>query len=425
MHWGLQIMKVFLVLLKKDLKLVFRDIKTVVILALAPFLFIALFSGVVEILLDEDDYVKPFEIALADGENSIRTRILIEQLKGTGIFSDMLVVSEEEAREMVHSSKVPAAVIIPPGFTSSIEVGENKPVEIVGSTSNPYQARIVYNIIGSAATMVSAGQAAVNTIYHYDRLAGMKGGDLDRRFDETLAEVMNMAISRRRFFTKIPAPAGYDVTPGEYLAAAALSIFLMFAGLPAAKMFIAEKNTGVFTRVVSARAKTYQVLASKILMTLFMGIIQFSAVFVLTYFFMGVYWEGNIPLAVAVTLATLFSVLCWAALVAVISPSPASADMIGSLGIIIIAIIGGCIYPLHSLPDAIRGLSPLMVSRWTMEGYMAVFSGTGGFNITRYLVLIMGTGLLFLAVALCIGAFKAVGIRILDYSRRAHGGKRG
>jgi ABC-2 type transport system permease protein len=400
-------MNAFLAILKKDLLQLLKDKKAVVLLALTPFIFIVLFSGVARVLTEDSEYIKPFEIALADGENSIRTSILIEQLKGTGIFSNIRFTTGEEARDMVHGGQVPAAIIIPPGFTSSVAVGENKPVEVVGNALYPYQARIVYNIIESAAAMVSAGQAAVNTIYHYDVLAGLEGGDINERFNEAVGEVLDMAISRRRIFSRIPGPAGYDVTPYEYLTAAALSMFLMFSGLPAARMFITEKNTGVYTRIVSSAAKPFHVMASKIVVTLLIGIIQFGTVFVLTLTVLGNYWKGNIPAVIGITLSALLSAVCWSALVVSVSATPASAEMIGSLGTILLTIAGGGIYPLHRLPDAIRGLSSFTVGRWVMEGYMAVFSGFKGISALRYSGAILGAGLLLLVASLLIEAIKS------------------
>jgi ABC-2 type transport system permease protein len=399
-------MNAFIAILKKDLLQMYKDKKAMVFLALTPFIFIVLFSGVTRALMEDSEYIKPFEIALADGENSIRTRVLIEQLKSIEIFSGVHSTTEEEARDMVNAGKVPVAVIIPPGFTSSIEVGENKPVEVVGSALYPYQARLVYNIIESAAAMVSAGQAAVNTIYYYDMMAGIDDGDINERFDETVREVLDMAISRRRIFKKIPGPAGYDVTPYEYLTAAALSMFLMFSGLPAAKMFIAERNTGVYKRIVSSAAKPYHVMASKIVVTLLIGIVQFGTVFILTLTVLGNYWKGDITATISITLAALVSVVCWSALVASISSTPASAEMNGSLGIILMSTIGGGIYPLHRLPDAIRALSPFTANRWIMEGYMAVFSGLKGNNASVYSAAILKAGLLLLMAALLIEAVK-------------------
>ena len=170
-------MNAFLAILKKDLLQLLKDKKAVVLLALTPFIFIVLFSGVARVLTEDSEYIKPFEIALADGENSIRTSILIEQLKGTGIFSNIRFTTGEEARDMVHGGQVPAAIIIPPGFTSSVAVGENKPSKL-SAAPYPYQARIVYNIIESAAAMVSAGQAAVNTIYRMMCWPGWKAAIL-------------------------------------------------------------------------------------------------------------------------------------------------------------------------------------------------------------------------------------------------------
>ena len=144
--------------------------------------------------------------------------------------------------------------------------------------------------------------------------------------------------------------------------------------------------------------------ASKIVVTLLIGIIQFGTVFVLTLTVLGNYWKGNIPAVIGITLSALLSAVCWSALVVSVSATPASAEMIGSLGTILLTIAGGGIYPLHRLPDAIRGLSSFTVGRWVMEGYMAVFSGFS--DRLRYSGTIWG-GLLLL-VASCLVSYKVM-----------------
>ena len=118
-------MNAFLAILKKDLLQLLKDKKAVVLLALTPFIFIVLFSGVARVLTEDSEYIKPFEIALADGENSIRTSILIEQLKGTG-FSVIFASRPGRGKDMVRGRRGTGRNYNTARFTSSVAVGENK-----------------------------------------------------------------------------------------------------------------------------------------------------------------------------------------------------------------------------------------------------------------------------------------------------------
>ncbi len=400
-------MGVFIALVKKDIKLVFADVKAVVMMIFVPFLFIALFSGVADSLMEDAHFIKPFDIAVADKEDSVMTRILIEQLKGTGMFSNLITADEDTCRRMVSGNEVAAAVVIPEDFTSSIDMGENKPVEVIGNLKQSFRARIVYNIIDSASTLVCAGQASMNTVYHYDKEAGIRNRELWDRFQETADQMLRFAVTRRSFFAETAGVRVFDVTPGEYMTAALLSVFLMFTGLPVARIQIYERVSGVHARILTPMAGNLRILASKTVVTFFAGGIQFMVVFAASWFFLGNYWRGSISAALQITLAVLFSVSCWAVLVASVSSTPAAADMTGSLGILLMAAAGGSIYPLHRMPEAVRYISGITVNRWAMEGYMSVFSSTGGVDTSRYVLYIAGVGALMLAVSLLAEAVRA------------------
>lgn len=395
-------MTVFLTLLKNDMRLFLKDWKALILLLVMPFLFINLFIYALSPYLNNSRFIEPFEIALADNEDTAQTRILARQLEEIGIFKKIRRVSEDEARELVGKGEVAAAIIIPPEFTHSIAVGENKPVTVLGSKAMPLQSHVVKNLVQSAANLVSAGQSAINAIYYYNSKAGLDRKELDREFSKSTSKFFLEMLSRNEMFSHIEGMPGFDATPAEYFTAALITVFLMFSGMPAMKMIVNEKCMGIIRRLRASSVRTWQIVLSKMILSTAVSFFQLVAVIILTLIFLKTYWgssPGNIILLFS---GIIFAVSAWSVFVSSISPTPAAADIVGNLGILLMAIVGGSIYPLSSMPEFIRDLSRFTINRWAMEGFMVVFSGNNALNIEVYIYALIVIGCVLLAASAAV-----------------------
>lgn len=392
----------FLTILKNDIKLFFRDWKAVVLVIAMPFLFICLFVYALSPYLNKSSLMEPFAVALVDNEDTVQTRVLTKQLDEIQVFREVLRVDEAEAKELIRQNRVGAAVIIPAGFSDSVLSGENKPVTVIGNRAMPLQSFVVKNLIQSAANLVSAGQSAINTIYHYNEKAGLKGKELEKEFNDSTMKIFLEALSRNEIFSQLEASSNFDLTPMEYFTAALMVIFLMFAGMPGMKMLVTERSMGITRRISASPVKMWQVVLSKFLVSLILSVIQFAVIIALTSIIFKNYWGSpvkNIPMLFG---GIIFAVSAWSVFVSAVSKTPASADIIGNLGILLMAVIGGSIYPLSSMPGFVRSLSKLTINRWAMDGFMVIFSGNDALSVANYVypLLLIGGVLLLLSVPL-------------------------
>lgn len=398
----------FAALLKNDIRLYVRDWKACILLLAAPVLFIYFFTSVLSPYINKSSFIEPFPIAVVDMEDTTQTRMLIRQVEEVGIFSETEVLSEADAIDRLSGEQIGGIIVIPKNFTESIAEGENKPVTVIGSSSMPLKAYIVKNVAQSAANLVSAAQSAIIAIYHYDKAAGFSGKELDTRFNNAVADFFLASLARNEVFTDPEEAPQYSLTPVEYFTAALIVIFMMFAGMPAMKMLVTEKSEGVTGRLYTAPVGMWKVVLSKLLVSALLLSIQFGIIIFFTSTVFHNYWGAPFKNVIMLFTALIFAVSSWSVFVASISTSPACADIIGNLGILLMAIIGGNIYPLSSMPIAVRKISRLTITRWAMDGFMVLFSGNDAASTLVYaLVLSMISFVLFI--------FSAV---IMKFSKR-------
>ncbi len=398
----------FLTLLKNDIRLFLKDWKACLLLLVAPLLFISYFTYVLTPYLNKSSFIEPFPVALVDLENTIQTRMLENQLKEISIFSEIRRLDEDAAIDQLSDKKVGGIIIIPPDLTTSISFGENKPVTVVGSSAMPLQAYVVKNIVQSAADLVSAAQSAIITIYHYDREAGLSGSELDARYNNAIMEYMLEALARNEIFLNSGADTDYSLTPVEYFTAALIVVFMMFAGMPAMKMLTMERSVGITRRLSATPVKVWMVVLSKLIVSVMLLTLQFFIIIIFTSKVFSSYWGAPVRNILMLFGAIILAVSAWSVFVASISSSPASADVIGNLGILLMAVVGGSIYPLSSMPRFMRGLSRLTINRWAMDGFMVLFSGNDA----------AGTGLYSLVLAMMSCILMAASILIMKFARR-------
>lgn len=390
----------FAALLKNDIRLFLRDWKACVLLLAVPLLFISFFTYALTPYLNKSSFIEPFPIALVDMENTTQTRMLAKQLDEIGIFSEIQRLDEDTAMQKLSDKRVSAVVIIPRDFTGSIAAGENRPVSVVGSSAMPLQAYVVKNVIQSAANLVSAAQSAIITIYHYDKIAGLSGIELETRYNNAITDYFLEALARNEVFSSTDAAPQYSLTPVEYFTAALIVVFMMFAGMPGMKMLVTERSEGITRRLSASPVRMWKVLLSKLLVSAMLLVLQFSSIIVITSVLFNNYWGAPVKDILLLFGGLILAVSAWSVFVAAVSSSPASADIIGNLGILLMAVVGGSIYPLSSMPGFIRGISRLTINRWAMDGFMVLFSGNNAASTGVYALMLTVMGsVLFTASA--------------------------
>jgi ABC-2 type transport system permease protein len=179
-------------------------------------------------------------------------------------------------------------------------------------------------------------------------------------------------------------------------------IFLMFAGMPGLKMIVSERSCGITRRFMSTPVKMRHIILSKFLVSIILSIIQFAIIIILTSFIFKNYWGTSLKNILLLFGGIIFAVSAWSIFVSSISRTPASADVIGNLGILLMAVIGGSIYPLSSMPGFVRSMSNLTINKWAMDGFMVIFSGNEGLNVLNqtYVLLIIGVVMLSVSVGI-------------------------
>jgi ABC-2 type transport system permease protein len=161
-------------------------------------------------------------------------------------------------------------------------------------------------------------------------------------------------------------------------------IFGMFlVVMPISALFIVERRDGTLARLVSLQVPFSMLLLGKVgpffVVNLAQAALMFAAGKTL------VPWLGGESLALParwdllalVTACTSLAAIGWGLLVAVSSRTLEQATVIGGVGTILVAAIGGIMVPRFVMPEAMQTLVDLSPMAWALEGFHAVMLRQG------------------------------------------------
>ena len=161
-------------------------------------------------------------------------------------------------------------------------------------------------------------------------------------------------------------------------------IFGMFCVvMPISALFIVERRDRTLARLVSLRVPFAMLLAGKVGPFFVINLVQ--AVLMLAAGRFLVPWLGGESLALpprwdllaVVTASTSLAAIGWGLLVAVASRTTEQATVIGGLGIILAAALGGIMVPRFVMPRSMQPWTELSPMAWALDGFHAVMLRQG------------------------------------------------
>lgn len=154
---------------------------------------------------------------------------------------------------------------------------------------------------------------------------------------------------------------------------------LFFLVIPVSGSIIAEKSSGTFVRLKSFPNGILPFMAGKTFIFLIVGSIQVFLMGLLAWWLFPVWFDLSppeinkaFPIIVLTTLTTVLSALGFGMVAGSFSRSHGQAAMLGSVIVVMLAVISGTFFPIQWLPDPVRTVSYLSPLRWGIDNYLEI-----------------------------------------------------
>ena len=361
----------FITIFKNDLKIMVKDIKALLMLLVMPVIIILIFATALAPIIEHNKFIEPFRIVLVDNDKSPWTGLLASQLRNLDIIEKIIFADEEEARRLIEKDEAAAAIIIPENLSESIDYWEPQAGKVLGSSTKYLESRLVKNIGLVGSDTVSSGLASLSVIYDIETEKGYAFeealGEINKAFDAFVDLVLN-----RKAVISEKKSDKHDTDPVIYYAMSLMSVFIMFSSIPCMKLLTDERRLGILSRLNASPVKSFQTAASKLLLSFLISAVQFIIILIFVRIVDRNSVASSITGMIPVFLVTSLASGAFSVFVASISSTGSAADLIANLSILLMAIAGGSLYPLSSLPAICRKLSVLTINRWSAQGFLNV-----------------------------------------------------
>ncbi|MGI8432966.1 MAG: ABC transporter permease, partial [Chthoniobacterales bacterium] len=149
-------------------------------------------------------------------------------------------------------------------------------------------------------------------------------------------------------------------------------MFLLFSLAGAATSLFDEKKAGLFQRLLSAPVRRTQILWSKYLFGMLIGLVQLGVLFFAGHLLFGIDIASNLGNLFLICLAASTACVAFGMLLAAVAPTSAAANGLGTFLILTMSAIGGAWFPPSLMPEFIQHLSKLTIVYWSIEGFIQV-----------------------------------------------------
>jgi ABC-2 type transport system permease protein len=347
--------------IQKDVWLLLRDRGALISLFLLPIIFIVAFGSMFRF---GGDSGKPRAIALWHAPGDARGEAIARTLAATDGFTAVAVDTADEVRRRVASETNDAGLVVPAGG----------PVELVIDLAAPVQVR--GPIQGALTGVVMRAMAPVSL----DKLPPL----VEARSPPGVAHPLEHITA-------------FQVTvPGNAV------LFGFFIALTTAMSFVTERRIGTWRRLLAAPVPRWQALLATLVPYFIVGCTQLAFLFGIGAFGFGMHVAGSVAALALLSLAVVLCAVCLGLAFAAFATTEKQLGGVGSVVLMIMGLLGGCMFPRLIMPDAMRSIGHIVPHSWALDGYYDVLvrQGTTITDIAPSLVALLGFAVLFAALGL-------------------------
>jgi len=392
-------MRPLLALWEKEWLALSRDVHGLAVLFLMPAAFIVVMSLALSDVF-EGGAARQTDFAVVSGDEALAGQFA-RGLAGDGFRATPAPADAAAARASVRHAKHKLVVIVPPEFRKALATPPN------GKNAPPALALLADPAL--PPTQLVAFQQRLLGV-----ALGLRMGEAMRGAGSPVdASALDLKQAAKLYVevvggTRRPSSVQQNVP-------AWLIFGMFFVVMPISSLFIVERRDGPLARLTSLQVPFSMLLLGKVgpffVINLLQTALMLAAGKTLVPWFGGEALElpSRWDLVGAVAACTSLAAIGWGLAVAVCARTLEQATVIGGVGNILAAAIGGIMVPRFVMPEGMQTLADLSPMAWALDGFHAVMLRQGdAADIASPCLKLLALALVLLAAALWVHSRRRV-----------------
>jgi len=179
-------------------------------------------------------------------------------------------------------------------------------------------------------------------------------------------------------------------------------MFLLFSLTGAATSMFEEKQEGTLKRILCMPISRSQILWSKYLYSIMLGLVQLMVLFFFSWILFDVSVFSNFGNLMIVMVASAAAAVSFGMAITSVAKTLSQASGFSTLFILVMSALGGSWFPVSLLPDWMQHLSKATITYWSVEAFLQVLWRQADF------MAILPNVLVLLLIALLINSYALI-----------------
>jgi len=349
------------------IKLTLKDRGALIWMFLAPIIF----AGVMILVFgnaDKSTGEAKYPIDIVDEDKGHNAAMLQELLKQDKTF-ELINSDYQKARQNIQNGKTVLGLVIPAGFSQSIDEGKVQKLEVLKLQDNDNtiaMMAIVENYIYQLKLGVTAGNETEAQLTARKLIPAEEG--------QTVKGKVQAAFLTKMESTKI----GYQatkLTPANMklnaLSSAAIGVFVMFIMFfvsGGAGSILEEKETGTWGRLLATPTGNNSILGGFILGSFLIGWIQTGVLILVSRYIFHVNWGSSSGGLILLFSSFLLAIIGLGTALASLVKSRGQLSALTTIIVMPTSLIAGCMWPRDFMPESVQKIADFVPQSWVLKG---------------------------------------------------------
>lgn len=361
----------------KDAIIRFASSSELLFFIILPLVFTFLLAGGTPSGNPSNNRVRLVVVDLAN--TSVSQEIINELDKSTAVYPE--TISLEDAEDEFSARRVSAVLVIPAGL--DLPAIQNGSAELdFRQQPNDMDASIAQRAVQTAIRRVSSTVNAANMAVEEAEARGTFESSMDEQayFEDALqlAKDLQEDTPERINIIEGTTPDSVDYDPRANSSAGQLVTWVFIPLFGISGLFAYERQQGTLRRILTTPTSKTTYLLGTISGQVVMALVQMSLLILFGMFVLQLKW-GQEPLAlfVLLTCAALAAGAIGTAMGTFIKTESQASGLSIMTGMVM-ALLGGCWYPLELFPAAVQNIVKVLPTTWAMQGLLDLVLRSGG-----------------------------------------------
>ena len=329
--------------IKKDIRLVFGKGWRSILFLFVPILLLLVMMLFMGQMADAGTATDPFTIAIRDEDDTIMSKTLIHQLRAVRLFDTVRSAGSASDEELLRDGCA-AVITIPRDFFYDLYDMQDTDVVITLNGSMPKESAIVRSAVASLAGILEQNQ---RIYYAYSEAS------------------VTDALNRLDYFSLASLYGEKAQARMVFFAAGICSVLLLFVPLCVLRSLHEEQEMGIQARFASSGGSPFVLLFAKYCAALILVAFTAAPLLIVT----GIPHAEKLILPLLCLMSASFLLFY---LIGTLCGSTERAQLIGSVLLLLMLILGGGLFPYRLLPEQIRFASASTIPYYVTRVFYAV-----------------------------------------------------